>query len=184
MNTFLALDFETGDSTRDSAIALGLVRCEGGQVVEERAIRIRPPQTWVRFTQIHGLTWRDVCEEPTWADWWPTLRPWFDGVDFLAAHNASFDRAVLSASCQGVGIQAPSLPFVCTVQLARRAWDLRPTRLPDVARHLGVPLNHHDALSDARVCAQAVLRAPEIAAAMVQAPGRARRSRSVRTTRQ
>jgi DNA polymerase-3 subunit epsilon len=50
-------------------------------------------------------------------------------------------------------------PYFCTVQLARQNWNIRPTKLPDVCRHLNLSLNHHDALSDAEACANIVLAA-------------------------
>jgi len=77
----------------------------------------------------------------------------------LAAHNASFDKGVLEGACAHYGITAPTLPFRCTVQMARKAWNLRPTKLPDVCRHLGIDLDHHNALSDAMACALIVLAA-------------------------
>jgi len=87
---------------------------------------------------------------------------------------------VLPARCEGAGVVPPAHPFVCTVKLARRAWQLPKARLPFVADHLGVPLDHHDPLSDARVCAQAVMAAPDVAAALLAQPSRKRR-RSPRT---
>lgn len=45
------------------------------------------------------------------------------------------------------------------MKLARRTWGLRPAKLPDVCRHLGIGLRHHDALSDAEACARIVLAA-------------------------
>ncbi|NNN06310.1 MAG: hypothetical protein HKL90_10460 [Elusimicrobia bacterium] len=44
-------------------------------------------------------------------------------------------------------------------KIARKAWAIRPTKLPDVCRHLGLKLSHHDALSDAEACANIVLAA-------------------------
>ena len=42
---------------------------------------------------------------------------------------------------------------------ARRVWGVRPTKLPDVCRYLGLSLTHHDALSDAEAAAQIVIAA-------------------------
>ena len=39
------------------------------------------------------------------------------------------------------------------------AMGIRPTKLPDVCRRLGIPLLHHDAASDATACARIVLAA-------------------------
>jgi len=86
-------------------------------------------------------------------------RAFVEGADFLAAHNARFDRAVLGACCAMASLPAPRLPFVCTVDLARNQWGLRPTKLPDVCRYLGLELNHHNAASDAEACARIVMAA-------------------------
>jgi DNA polymerase-3 subunit epsilon len=43
--------------------------------------------------------------------------------------------------------------------LARKKWKLYPTKLPDVCRYLDIPLNHHEALSDAMACAKIVIAA-------------------------
>lgn len=161
--TFLAIDFETADYGSDSACAIGLVRVEKGRIVRKEAHLIRPPRQRMVFTYIHGLTWKDVQDAPDFGALWPRIRELFDGVEFLAAHNASFDRRVLEAVCGLHAIEPPRQEFRCTVRLARQAWGLKPARLPDVCRHLGLELNHHEALSDALACAEIVLRAPRTA---------------------
>ncbi|MFH0901079.1 MAG: 3'-5' exonuclease [Pseudomonadota bacterium] len=156
---FVALDFETADYGRDSACAVGLVRVEDGAVVARVARLIRPPRRSFVFTHIHGITWSDVAEEPTFAPVWREMCPVVDGAEFLAAHNAPFDRSVLRTCCAKAGIAPPNLPFRCTVRMARQAWGLRPTRLPDVCAYLGLALKHHDAASDAEACARIVIAA-------------------------
>lgn len=156
---FLAIDFETADTGADSACAVGLVRVEDGKVVEKAVRLIRPPRTLMMFTYIHGITWADVADKPGFGRTWDEVGRMAEGVDFLAAHNASFDRRVLAACTAGTGHKMPGVPFVCTVKLARNAWGVRPTTLSDVARHLALKLNHHEALSDASACAEIVLAA-------------------------
>jgi DNA polymerase-3 subunit epsilon len=155
--TFVAIDFETADNGRDSACAVALVRAEGGRITARQARLIRPPRHRFLFTHIHGITWAQVAGEPTFGEVWPTLVPLLRGVDFLAAHNASFDRSVLRACCGAAGLELPRLPWACTVKLSREQWHLHPTRLPDVCAYLGLSLNHHDAASDAEACARIML---------------------------
>lgn len=159
--SFVALDFETADNGRDSACAVALVRVDQGQITRSVTRLIRPPRSRVMFTSIHGLTWEDVRREPTFGHLWPTLAPLLEGAQFLAAHNAPFDRSVLEACCRAAGLPVPALPFQCTVRIARDTWGVYPTRLPDVCRHLGIPLCHHEAGSDAEACARIVLAARE-----------------------
>lgn len=155
----MAIDFETADNGRDSACAVALVRVAGERIVERAYCLIRPPRKRFLFSDLHGITWQDVAGKPVFAELWPELSKMLDNADFLAAHNASFDRSVLHACCADAGLQPPRTPFVCTVKLARSVWQLYPTKLPLVCRHLGIQLDHHNAASDAEACAQIVLAA-------------------------
>ncbi len=159
MACFAAIDFETADNGRDSACAVSVVLVRGDQVADSFTTLIRPPRRRVMFTHIHGLTWEMLKDAPAFAEVWPGMRALIEQAEFLAAHNASFDRGVLDACCQANGFTAPARPFVCTVQLARRVWNLYPTKLNNVCDFLGIGLKHHDAGSDARACAEIVIRA-------------------------
>ncbi len=157
---FVAIDFETADRGRDSACSIAVVRAEGNTIVETRTRLIRPPRSRFEFTHIHGLRWSDVQDEPTFQHVWPDLVDLLQGATFIAAHNAPFDRGVLETCCHKAGLVAPSLPYRCTVKLAKRTWRLPRARLPDVCAHLDIALKHHDATSDAEACAKIVLASP------------------------
>jgi len=161
---FAAIDFETADYGRDSACAVAVIRVEDNRIVRKALRLIRPPRREFAFTYIHGIRWVDVAREPVFATVWRDLEPMLDGVSFLAAHNASFDKGVLRACCESAGMAPPALPFECTVKWARKAWNLRPTNLPAVCRHLDLPLKHHDAASDAEACACIMIAARKAAA--------------------
>ncbi len=161
MTIFAAIDFETANHSPDSACALGVVLVEDGRIVLNEQYRICPPSPQFSFTHIHGIAWHDVCDAPSFGDLWGGIAPRLRQVDFLAAHNAPFDRRVLEACCRSHGVQGVPRPFVCTVVVARAVWGLRPTRLPDVCRHLNISLRHHDAGSDAEACARIVIAAQQ-----------------------
>jgi DNA polymerase-3 subunit epsilon len=156
---FVAIDFETADYGADSACALALVRVEGVRIVARDLFMIRPPRSRFAFTHIHGITWAHVRGERPFAELWPEIEARLAGAAFLAAHNAPFDRGVLAACCAGAGHAPPALEFLCTVRLARRAWNLARANLPAVCAHLGIALNHHDPASDAEACARIVIAA-------------------------
>lgn len=164
MTSFVAIDFETADNGRDSACAIGLVRVENDQIVQRAHYLIRPPRQRMMFTHIHGIYWADVATQPVFGERWHEIEPMLRGVDFFAAHNASFDQGVLYACCDAHGITRPPQPFLCTVQLARKTWQLHPTKLPNVCDFLGIALEHHYALSDAEACARIVIAARSPAA--------------------
>jgi DNA polymerase-3 subunit epsilon len=102
-----------------------------------------------------------VRDAPSFATAWGLVAPLLDGASALVAHNAPFDRRVLSACCAAGGLLVPDLPFLCTVQLARRRWGLKPNDLVSVCRRLGIGLMHHDPGSDAEACARIVIAATE-----------------------
>lgn len=156
---FLAVDFETANRHNFSACAIGLVLVENCNIIEKQTHLIRPPTKWFSFTEHNGISWEDVKNELPFIKVWPKIEPMFKGVDFLAAHNSSFDEGVLKSCCRLYNIEYPGIPFRCTVQIARRLWHIYPTKLNNVCEYLGIPLNHHEAGSDAEACAQILIRA-------------------------
>lgn len=161
MTRFAAIDFETANYRQDSACALGVVIVERGRIVERLYELIRPPSRQFAFTHIHGLAWDDVKTARSFDAVWGDFARELADVAFLAAHNAPFDKGVLGACCATYDLSVPEQPFVCTVRLARAQWDIRPTKLPDVCRHLGIALRHHQADSDAEACARIVMAAQQ-----------------------
>lgn len=159
MGGFVAIDFETADHGRDSACAVALAVVRDGAITETVHRLIRPPRRGFRFTHVHGIAWEDVEGEADFGGVWPALAPLLDGAAFMVAHNAAFDRGVLEACCAAHGLRPPGLRFECTVRMARAAWGLYPTKLPDVCLHLGIPLRHHDAASDAAAAARIAVAA-------------------------
>jgi DNA polymerase-3 subunit epsilon len=161
ISDFAAIDFETADYGRDSACAVAIVRVEGATIVDRAYYFIRPPRKQFVFSYLHGISWGDVVDAPTFRQLWPSLQKKLAGVEFLAAHNARFDRSVLHTCCDRARVSTPSYTFQCTVRLARAVWHIYPTKLPDVCRQLCIPLRHHDAGSDAEACARIVIAAIE-----------------------
>lgn len=158
---FVALDFETANNERGSACSIGIVRVENCAIVAKE-VRLINPQTYFLddFTNnIHGISAGDVEDIPLFDEVWQELSPLVEGVDFIAAHKASFDKSVLYQCCEKFKIKPPVQKFVCTVQVARSCWKLNPATLDKVCDYLKIELNHHEALSDASACAQIVLRA-------------------------
>lgn len=156
---FVAIDFETADYGADSACSVGLVKVENGKIVEEMVRLIKPPRQDFKFTYIHGLTWNDVKDAPSFSEQWDEIYSFIAGADYLVAHNAPFDRKVLRTCCEEANIKDTVPEFKCTVQVARKQLEIRPAKLSNVCEVLGIELNHHEALSDARACAKIMLEA-------------------------
>ena len=74
--------------------------------------------------------------------------------DTLVCHNAGFDIGVMRCACIADEIPWPSVDFLCTLVLARRAYRLPSYRLPFVAARCDVDFQrHHQASDDARCAA-------------------------------
>lgn len=157
--TFAAIDFETANYGRDSACAVGVAIVRDGSLVQSVHRLIRPPSRRFAFTWLHGIDWEQVADAPPFGTVWEEIAPLLEGVDLLAAHNAKFDRGVLAACVRRHGLPDPGRRFVCSMGVARKVWNFYPTTLSDVCAHLDIPLNHHDALSDAEACARILLAA-------------------------
>ena len=155
------LDFETATERRDSACQLGLVRLENRRIVEKRVWLIKPPEDRFTFTYLHGIDAAMVADAPTFDQVWRELAPYVGG-QVLAAHNACFDLGVLRSTLAFYGLQTPSFTHIDSLYVARQVWPkpiVADHKLNTLAQYLGLPLNHHDAASDAEACAGILLSA-------------------------
>lgn len=163
MRRIVAIDFETANYESDSAIALGVSVISGDAVVETKSWLFRPPgsRIFIRpdFIDIHGITPDDLEDKPFFDDvWHDEAAAYLQDADWLLAHNARFDRAVLHAVAERYRIDLPRYKWQCTVNISRATWPrLVNHKLSTVCSHLGIPLKHHDAASDAHGCAHIYL---------------------------
>ncbi len=171
---FTAIDFETANSSPASACSVGLVRVRAGEVVATAGWLIQPPaghddfQEW--NVKIHGIRPEDVANAATWPEQFDRLCG-FAGADVLVAHNAGFDLNVLRKASAATGLLCPPYRSLCSLQVARKTYQLDSYRLPKAAAAAGFSeFSHHDALADARACAQIVIdSARRVGASDVQA---------------
>lgn len=160
---FTAIDFETANSSPASACSVGLVRVRAGEVVATTGWLIQPPPGHDEFqdwnVRIHGIRPEDVLSAATWTDQFDRLCA-FAGADVLVAHNAGFDLNVLRRASEATGLLCPPYRSLCSLQVARKTYELDSYRLPIAAAAAGFEeFSHHDALADARACAQIVIDA-------------------------
>lgn len=159
VGSFTAIDFETANSHSYSACQLGIVVVRDGEVTEERSWLIRPPTPLFTFTDIHGITYQMVRDEPTFREIWREVYPYI--IDqTVAAHNARFDENVLLGTLHYYRLAVPAFSIIDSLAVARAVWpDLPNHQLHTVAAHLNIALQHHDAASDARACAEIIKQA-------------------------
>lgn len=162
---FTAIDFETANGSAASACSVGLVKVRDGQVVDKIGWFIQPPIGHDHFvewnTRIHGITADMVRDAPGWVDQVTELHAYVDG-DTLVAHNAGFDMGVMKSACAATGLGVPSYSYVCSLQVARKTYELDSYRLPVVAMAAGFEdFPHHDAVADAEACAAIMIHAAD-----------------------
>ncbi len=151
---FTAIDFETANSSRSSACAVGLSLVEDGKIVGRLYQLIRPePLCFDPFNvSIHGITETDVADAPSFAEFWPNLIDNVSGP--LVAHNAAFDISVVRHALDQSGLPYPNTDYFCTRVIAKLTWPQHPTyTLDHLAQSLEISFQHHNAAEDARACA-------------------------------
>ena len=149
--SFAAIDFETATSERRSACAVGVVVFEQGLPTDTLNLLIRPPgNRYDSFnTMIHGIGPSDTRDAPDFPEIWERVTRLLDGR-LVVAHNTAFYLSVLRRSAEHHGYEPDPFPFACTYRIARSAMpDARSWALNVLAEDFGIPLSHHDPLSDA-----------------------------------
>ena len=112
----VAIDFETADLSADSACAIGIVSIEKGKITKKGYRLIRPPRRHFIFSYIHGISWADVEAQPTFNEVWDHFASFWKNADYFLAHNAPFDRKVMTACCSAAGRRPPRTSCICTVR--------------------------------------------------------------------
>ncbi len=158
---FVAIDFETANSSPASPCAVGLVRVVEGELQESLSMLFQPPLGYDWFhpgnIAVHGIKPEDVADAPGYGEILPELLLFTEGLP-LIAHNASFDMGVLREASKAVEFDLPNLSYACSLKMARKTYELESYRLNAVAYAIGhEEFNHHDALADADACARIVL---------------------------
>src|SRR3954453_14442266 len=147
----IAIDFETANSQRASPCAVGIARLGPAGISAELRL-IRPPvMAFDNFNMmLHGITPEMVENAPEFPEVWADLCDECEASAFVLAHNAGFDIGVVCDTLALYGLPLPRLSYLCTCIVARNVWPgLSSYSLDNVARHLALALDHHQARSDA-----------------------------------
>ena len=161
---FTVIDFETANSKRSSACALGIVVVENGLVIEENAWLIKPSDMYFDNMNIaiHGISPQQVMHKSEFDILYNNIFKKYLENQLVLAHNASFDMSVLRACLNEYNIPFPSLEYLCTVKLSQKLWpNLINFKLNTVSKYLRFDFKHHDAFDDARACANIAINGCE-----------------------
>jgi DNA polymerase III subunit epsilon len=160
------IDFETANRFSQSACSIGIVVFEDGELIHEAVYLIKPHRRYRYFDpmniSIHHITPDMVKNASEFDEVVPFLIPWMDNA-ILAAHYAPFDASVLRSLIELYQVDFPKVLVLDTVEVARKCYPrLINHKLHTVCNALEIPLDHHEALSDARGAALLVLNAMSI----------------------
>lgn len=157
MHTFTAIDFELATSDYNSVCAIGLVSVAEGKIVNEYYSLVQPPNNkymW-QTTRVHGIKSKDTLHAPTFMQIFPAILPLIFGQK-MVAHNEELDRKVLRQTMKHYGLLYEELDldeqWVCTSKIYKNE-GFEKTKLSLVCGIMGIELDAHDALSDARASA-------------------------------
>lgn len=148
-NSFTAIDFETAQGKRWSICQVGLVRVENGIITGQLSILIQPPDNyyWSKFTEIHGITPERTAHVPTFDLVWRQIEPFIKNQNVVAHNGFGFDFHCLQQTLDYYNIITPEYIKHCTYKIFG-------VNLASLCEQHKIPLNHHDALSDALACAE------------------------------
>jgi len=157
---FIAMDFETANHEKYSAVSIAIAIVRDNQVVDKSYSLIKPETYFSsRNTAVHGLRESDVIDAPKFPEIWQIISPLFRDNKLVVAHNAAFDNNILKGTLAHYGIEEPHYMLLDTVRTSRKLFPkFENHKLNTVANNLGITLDHHhNALDDAVAAANILI---------------------------
>ena len=151
IKSFTAIDFETANHKPYSICQVGLIRVENGIITKEIDLLVKPPNNYFHyiFPKIHGITPQMVEEAPPFNKIWQLIEPYIHN-QIIVAHNIVFDRNCLKQTLDYYNIKEPEYKEYCTYCIYGEALEV-------CCWKNKIKLDHHNALSDAKACAELFL---------------------------
>ena len=159
MARFVVFDVETPNRLNHRMSAIGITVVENGRITDSFGTLVNP-ETYFDFfnTRLTGISEDSVRNALTFPEVWAQIEPLMS-TGLLVAHNAVFDMSVLKKCLAGYEIAwKPYVHYLCTVQMGRRVLPGMSHKLNDLCDYYGIALDHHQAASDSRACAEILLR--------------------------
>jgi DNA polymerase-3 subunit epsilon len=157
---FIAIDFEIANNKMSSACSLGMAFVKDNQIIDEKYYLIQPPTLEFNhdMVKVHGITVTDVNGASHFNEVWEEIKSHFNST-ILVAHNAQFDMSVLHSCLTQYSLNLPEFKYIDSIELSSRVipGNVRGS-LKERAAYFNIELNnHHNAIADARACAEIVI---------------------------
>lgn len=149
-NDFVAFDVETANDKRNSICSVGLVKFKNKEIIESYYSLVNPQDYFDPFNvSIHGITQKNVEDSPTFPEIKESIINFIDDLP-VVAHFAQFDMGALKDAYDKYSLDYDNIRYMCSYFLAKATMPKQLSyKLNYLAKHIGVPLQHHNALSDA-----------------------------------
>lgn len=151
---FVVFDLETTGfyAGKNKIIEIGAVRIENGEIVSRFSEFVNPKEPIpFHITELTSIRDDDVIEAETINVILPRFLDFCQGA-VLVAHNADFDMSFIHANCLALGYPC-DYTYVDTVALSRYLLpSLNKYKLDNVAKSLGISLEHHHRAVDDAEC--------------------------------
>lgn len=161
MYDFIAVDFETATTDMNSACSLGIACVSDFNIVDKKYFLIQPPEN--KYLQnnisIHGITPESTADSPKFDIVWSEIQELFKDC-IVVAHNARFDLSVLKSCLDTYSLQCDDFQYIDSIAVSNRVIKDKSIgqSLVERADYFKIPVSeHHNALSDAVVCAEIVI---------------------------
>jgi DNA polymerase-3 subunit epsilon len=158
---FVVIDVETANPDFSSICQVGVVAFQDGKLLDSWESLVNPEDYFDEMNiSIHGITERSVRNAPKWISVHEQLAKWLQGQ--IVASHTSFDRVALTRASEKNGVSPHMCTWLDTSRVVRRTWPCFAHSgygLANVANHLNIEFEHHNAREDARAAGEILLRA-------------------------
>ena len=153
-DTYVVFDLETtGFSAKsDKIIEIGAVKVTNGKIVDRFSTFVNPERPIpFRIEKLTSINDNMVINQPTIDEILPKFMEFCKGA-IMVAHNADFDMSFIAHNCKEMGLEC-DFTIVDTVAMARYlVVGLGKYKLNNVAKALGIALDHHHRAVDDAEC--------------------------------
>ncbi|WP_270089004.1 3'-5' exonuclease [Sphingobacterium sp. SYP-B4668] len=172
LHSFTAIDFELATAAYNSVCSVGIVCVENGVITDEFYSLVKPPRNeymW-QTTRVHGIKAKNTADAPSFEEIYPKIKELLKGQK-MVAHNEKFDREVLSKTMRSYNLDYRELHlpvmWECTSKIYKEK-GFKKTKLNLCCEIMGIALNHHEALSDAKAAAFLYLKQEEVTPNLIE----------------
>ena len=158
---FVAVGIKTVNSNLSSICQIGIARYEGGQLIEEWSLRINPGSPFESSkTKSIGISEDEIASLPKLPDIEPQLRTMLEGA--IVVFHSMLERKSLARAFQNYNLKSIDAVSVDCTRIVRRVWEDRRYggyEVMSMSNELGFEISHHDALVNAKACANVIIAA-------------------------